>query len=397
VGRIPDLPASSDPSWLISCLDVASQWKSRSASAYGTDLFVCCAEWIGAGEECVDFIARPTNRLLGSPPTGDASKSIRTRHGARLHMIKCHGAPNDSFFYGQKGPNYPDALKSTSLVKRTKPGTVVGAMCCFGASIFDPLDPTAAHPSEFPIPSIYLRQGAYGFFGSTCTAWVGVTSMMCADWIVATALKSMLNGASLGRALLEGKQDFIRWTESQGNDLDAADEKTLLQFILLGDPSVHPVAAAAPAGVVTASMLGATPTAAAAGARHDRRVMRHQLGEVLRARLPERSAATRQVPPGVRAVARELFRRSARGKPVRLRRARVDRMERPAKPTLFASSTGGAVAVAAAPGARVVPRRSYQYYWADRRSDGPVPDIRLVSVHTDEKGNVLRARVCVSS
>jgi hypothetical protein len=74
-------------------------------------------------------------------------------------------------------------------------------------------------------------------------------------------------------------------------------------------------------------------------------------------------------------------------------------MERPAKPTLFASTNGNAVAVAAAgPGsARVVPRRSYQYYWANRKDDGPGPDIRLVSVNTDDKGNLVRARVCVSS
>ena len=75
-----------------------------------------------------------------------------------------HGSEADSQFYGQKGSSYPPVLRSTSLLKRTKEGTVTGAMCCYGASVFDPAGAANAAPGEPPIPSVYLRQGAYGLY-----------------------------------------------------------------------------------------------------------------------------------------------------------------------------------------------------------------------------------------
>jgi hypothetical protein len=55
----------------------------------------------------------------------------------------------------------------------------------------------------------------------------------------------VLNGASIGRAALEARQRFVR----QVTVLSPVNSKTLAQFNLLGDPSVHPVAApAAPKG-----------------------------------------------------------------------------------------------------------------------------------------------------
>ena len=47
----------------------------------------------------------------------------------------------------------------------------------------------------------------------------------------------MLDGASLGRAALVARQRFVQQTA----ELDPVDLKTLGQFNLLGDPSIHPV------------------------------------------------------------------------------------------------------------------------------------------------------------
>ncbi len=55
--------------------------------------------------------------------------------------------------------------------------------------------------------STYLRKGAVGFVGSTMMAWVGLDEMSAADWIVTDYLRRVLEGASIGRALLESKQD----------------------------------------------------------------------------------------------------------------------------------------------------------------------------------------------
>ena len=57
-----------------------------------------------------------------------------------------------------------------------------------------------------------------------------------ADVICQLFIEQVLRGASLGRALLEARLGYVR----QQSVVDPYDEKTLAQFVLLGDPSLHP-------------------------------------------------------------------------------------------------------------------------------------------------------------
>ncbi|MGH9360822.1 MAG: C25 family cysteine peptidase, partial [Thermoanaerobaculia bacterium] len=258
VGRIPDLPGRGDPAVLVDYLAAAESWKPGAATAYADDLLLCCDSWKASGRECAEFLTRQAKRLLVSPPTVDGTAALRKRHATRLHMIKCHGAQLDGRFYGERAnsdDDLPIALTSGSLAGRVVEGTVVGAMCCYGGLVFDPDDDAAEVAGALPIPTAYLQQGAYGFAGSTTIAWVGPEAMVCADRVIASFLRGTLRGASLGRALLEAKQDFVRFIDKQGAAPDIADEKTLLQFYLLGDPSIHLVAAA-PAGGPAAAAVG---------------------------------------------------------------------------------------------------------------------------------------------
>jgi Peptidase family C25 len=400
LGRIPDLPGSNEPEWLLEYLAVAAEWKSRSPTSYARDLLVCCDTWKQSGKECVEYLSRKAATLMTCPPCGDSSRKLKGRRAALLQMIKCHGAPSDSWFYGQRGYDYPEVMRSTSLRKRTRKATVVGSMCCFGANIFDPLDPAAQHPGEPPISSVYLRQGAFGFLGSTCTAWVGLDSMLCSDWIVAAFLKSVLAGASLGRATLEARQNLARWSQQQGDQVDSADEKTLIQFMLLGDPSIHPVKEPEPTSLATAVLLGTAPPASVALARRQRRATSHQLGAMLTAGIPERRTVKEaKVPRDVAGLARQLTAQVGAGFNFRLSAPQVERVvSRIPQPELM---TAPAVALATA-GMRtnateVVGRKSLQYYWMARRDEGPVPDVRMVTIQTDPQGNVLRTQVLASS
>jgi hypothetical protein len=374
LGRIPDLPGSSDPAWLLNYLAVATAWKSRSPASYTKALLVCCDTWKKSGKACVEYLARDSGSMLTCPPSNDSSKTMERRRAALLQMIKCHGAPNDSWFYGQRGYDYPEVMRSTSLRKKTRKATVVGSMCCFGANIFDPLDPTAQHPGEPPISSVYLRQGAFGFLGSTCTAWVGLDTMLCSDWIVSAFLKSVLAGASLGRAALEARQNLARWGQTQGDLPDSADDKTLIQFMLLGDPSIHPVKVADQPAVASAAL-----------ARRQRRATSHQLGAMLTAAIPKRRAVNeRMVPANVEGLARELTERAGAGFQFKFSNPQVERVTSKIPQPELRENT-------------VVGRNSLQYYWMARRGDGPVTDVRIVSIQTDVHGNVLRTQVLASS
>jgi hypothetical protein len=114
---------------------------------------------------------------------------------------------------------------------------VIAAECCYGAQLYDPAD-TLGQPG---ICSAYLLDGAYGFFGSTTIAYGPSAGNGQADLVCQFFLDAVLKGASLGRAALEARQRFA----ALYSHLDPIDLKTLVQFYLLGDPSIHPVAAPA--------------------------------------------------------------------------------------------------------------------------------------------------------
>jgi hypothetical protein len=90
---------------------------------------------------------------------------------------------------------------------------------------------------EIPICQSYLRQGAYGYVGSTTIAYGPADSNGSADLICQYFLHNVLEGASLGRAALLARQQFVE----NAAQMDPIDLKTLAQFCLYGDPSIHPV------------------------------------------------------------------------------------------------------------------------------------------------------------
>jgi hypothetical protein len=87
----------------------------------------------------------------------------------------------------------------------------------------------------------YLQQGAVGVFGASTVAYGPSSSNAYADVICRMFMAEVLGGASLGRAALLARQQFV---QSQ-SFLDPTDLKTLAQFNLLGDPAAVPFVLAA--------------------------------------------------------------------------------------------------------------------------------------------------------
>jgi len=407
LGRITDLPGDGDPAWLVDYLQRAAAWQPRPASFYASPYVLVCEEWKAAGAACMQYIGLAGNELQQSPPTLDTSAAARSRLERTLHMIKCHGAALDPRFYGQQGSSYPEALRSSSLPARIKEGTLAGSMCCYGAQAYSPKDKAAQLGELWPIANTYLRHGAVGFAGATRIAWVGLDQMQCADWIVAAHLKSALGGASLGRAFLEAKQDYVKYLTSQGQQPDTADEKTLLEFVLLGDPALHPVAQGP--GVATTTR-GASPTRAALPTspllqqeRGQRRVVRAAIATQIRRELPERHAAAAKAAQSKKifdAVSSMLS--SADAKALSPSTVQVERVvsRTPAPPADAAPATRGARPTTAAVPAANGPRESLEYYWTARSdtpgSPGPA-QIRLLKVETDTQGRIVRTRLLHSA
>jgi hypothetical protein len=170
------------------------------------------------------------NRVRSSPPT---IKSGANRFLSPLmHFINCHGAPHAPDFYGQRDENYPTALMTEGVADKVRRHTVIAAECCYGASLYRLEDEKSQRP---PIANSYFDRGAIAFFGSTNTAYGDAERLSAADYLTQYFLLNVLAGASLGRACLEARQLFVN-----DKDFDNYCKKTIAQFILLGDPSLHP-------------------------------------------------------------------------------------------------------------------------------------------------------------
>ena len=233
VGRIPGITNAGNPTFLIKQIHAAARFRSRPRQDYLSYLAISAAEWRGSSTRNVGQIFG-ADKLLVSPPIKAPRANRQLR--ALTHFINCHGRHEDTRFYGELDDGrFLVALTSQDVLKHAKRGTVVAAECCFGAELYDPrLDDE--NKRDFPISIAYLDRGAIGFVGSTTTAYGPSDELGAADLMVQYFLVSMLDGASLGRAFLQARQQFVL---SERLD-DKTNLKTLGQFILLGDPSVHP-------------------------------------------------------------------------------------------------------------------------------------------------------------
>jgi hypothetical protein len=406
IGRIPDRVGSRDPAWLVRYLNSATKSQPESVDRYMKTYAICTYRASRAGDKCMKYIARPDSKLLLSPPTKDYWRSANHRLSARLHIIKCHGSPGDPKLYGQKWNHYPYAMNTHTLRTYLKPATVVATMCCYGAQIFSPAKAVDRTPKAlakalrvepkrggWPLASTYLRDGALGFVGPTVTTYAGDSEMMSADWIVAAYLNGILGGASIGRAFQESKQDYLRWLNQQGQAPGIDEELTLIEYVLLGDPSITPV-------TYRLSKLITPGHKIALGAEElqTRRVARARLARGLRYLLPKRAPAT----SAKRAMAKKLFpiakEAAKEAKAMDIRRFK----EFALKPSAVHVEKVNTplLAIGDAKNAKIKSRQSLQYYWSGRRvnkRDGQ-EQICLLKAETDPKtGKLWRVEVIHSS
>jgi hypothetical protein len=130
-------------------------------------------------------------------------------------------------------------------------------------------DPTREQQQQIGIANTYLKQGAYGFFGSTNIAYGPANANAHADLLCQYFFRHLLDGSSLGLAALQARQDFV----GAAKVLEPIAQKTLAQFVLLGDPSIHPVVSE---HVDVAAAVGPTTTDSLHDVLHAARASRRQ-------------------------------------------------------------------------------------------------------------------------
>jgi hypothetical protein len=241
VGRLPDLTGAREPSHLLALLGVATKFRTRRVTDYASYFGLSTESWSKSTEQSLFNIFGNATAIHLAPPRGPSHPASRL--AALAHFINCHGGKADPSFYGEdtKETEQPESLTSASIKGKIKVGTVAAVECCYGAELYD----SVALSLPLPICQHYLRQGAYAYFGSSTIAYGPPEGNGAADLITQYFLLSILDGASVGRAALVARQRFVQQT----SELDPADLKTLAQFSLLGDPSIHPAKLDTPTSV----------------------------------------------------------------------------------------------------------------------------------------------------
>ena len=284
VGRLPDITGATNPKYLLGLLSHAIEpvtGTSSSVTAFGLTAKV----WQRSTSKTMRALFGKGHLPRTSPDGGPewADKELESR----FHFINCHGDKRSPQFFGE--PNeFPVAHDAKFITSRIKAGTVAAAECCYGAELYNPHGQTG----QIGIGNTYLGCGALAYFGSTTIAYGPATRNNYADVICKLFIEEVLKGRSTGDAVLTARQRYAKLLKP----IDAFDLKTLGQFILLGDPSIHPVRKSKPKAkskaVARSFELTAKPKKPAAQfdrgaeARGERRRRSRQEAEVIEATAP---------------------------------------------------------------------------------------------------------------
>jgi hypothetical protein len=239
---------------------------------------------------------------------------------------------------------------------------VAAVECCYGADLYDP----ELSSKIMGICHAYLCNGAYGYCGSSTIAYGPAEGNAQADLICLYFLQAVLAGASLGRAMLEARQKFAQGALR----LDPYDLKTLMQFNLFGDPSIHPVAKPSGTKSTAKKFAAVGDSVSRAFNRTDRRLLLARIGEQIQK--TQRVAKRSRVLEGLKAA------------PKRLQEiAKIANLTRPASVLTFLVNGDQPAAAAARPKlglAARAPQNESFHVIAERRPGVDEKDVTIAAV-----------------
>jgi len=303
VGRLPDLTGGRDASYLLGVLHVAATWRPHPRSDYAPYFALSAKRWEESTTTSLEATFGSAQHMLLSPPHGPHWSDAQI--APRSHFINCHGFAGRSYYHGHADAVGAPALTGALVEGRLTEGTVASVECCFGAELFEP----ASVDGQMSVCNTYLASGAYAFFGSTNTSYGPDSGNGQADLIARFFLREVLEGASVGHAALEARLRLAGMWADPGPHT----RKTLAQFVLLGDPSIHAVqpahaAKTVPAGA--AAKLGAAHLDLLAGRDERRRELRVRAQALAESTRPVVKARSYRLSPPVRRTLKDLARQA---------------------------------------------------------------------------------------
>ena len=227
--------------------------KNRSALPHSVkqSFGYTAAIWRQASLSVFRPIGEPRAMLI-SPPLNNPSKSSGANSignngsplpAARLGYFNLHGLVDAPEWYGQREPgenslpgiigdgeDYPIAIRPADVVNSGHTPQVIFTEACYGANILN-------KSVDEALALKFLQAGTQVVIGSTCISYGAISPpLIAADYLGHAFWSFLREGLSAGEALQRAKISLAREMHNRQGYLDGEDQKTLISFVLYGDP-----------------------------------------------------------------------------------------------------------------------------------------------------------------
>jgi hypothetical protein len=203
---------------------------TRSKAVHGKSFGLSAYVWLRASENVYQPIGDQKELKTSPPVTSDSLKTSWLENKDYLYF-NVHGSKVSPNWYGQRGGEYPVAMHPGNIGKASG---VVASEACYGAYILNKTDDNAISLKFLDTDDILC------FCGSTTIAYGPVQPPSSeADLFVKYFLEYAQQGLTMGQSFTNAKLDLARKALRRHGFLDDDDQKTLLQFVLYGDPTLR--------------------------------------------------------------------------------------------------------------------------------------------------------------
>jgi len=183
-----------------------------------------------------ETIGNPKKMVL-SPPANFQNINLNGHHSSKCAYFNLHGLQDAPEWFGQKDftkqsneSDYPVAISPSQFNRGHPAPEIVFSEACYGALIEE-------KKTEESMALSFLASGSRCVIGPTCIAYGSVTEpLIAADMVARNFWKQVLAGYPVGYALMRAKLNLAREMTNRQGYLDGEDQKTILSFVLYGDP-----------------------------------------------------------------------------------------------------------------------------------------------------------------
>jgi len=247
VGRIPD---GKKGDILLSLLEVAIEGHREASKGRLTGMVAGLMRGLrrspsslGLSAEIWQEASQAVFEVMGnskgleiSPPFTDQEFLERHTQVPPLAYFNLHGVKEAAYWYGHSSSgeelDFPIALTPLNLAWAEISGAVVYSEACYGAHLRE-------GGTDSSIPLAFLAKGAKAVIGSTGMAYGALTPPLSgADLLGRNLWLGLKRGFTIGEALLRAKLGLVEEMAERQGFLDGEDQKTILSFVLYGDPSL---------------------------------------------------------------------------------------------------------------------------------------------------------------